>query len=233
MWVLKAQISSLDPIIRVTISHVLHTQTGQQNEQSLLRRCTSTLFILHLFWCFQVAIDFTASNGDPRNSCSLHYINPYQPNEYLKALIAVGEICQDYDRFAECFFVDWVCFAPTKLLSPPEKWCHKGLVTRLFTGLLRARNMPLHPTHSKRIIMEISGCCGLFRVCLAFFFFFFWQKLELLWKYTQCESSPVVIFKVGVTPAIAHSRHVHVREPVLIGGEPALNHQICMRIISS
>ncbi|MCJ8737344.1 hypothetical protein PDJAM_G00022760 [Pangasius djambal] len=45
----------------------------------------------------QVAIDFTASNGDPRNSCSLHYINPYQPNEYLKALIAVGEICQDYD----------------------------------------------------------------------------------------------------------------------------------------
>uniref|UniRef100_A0A8C2PTL2 Copine-4-like n=1 Tax=Cyprinus carpio TaxID=7962 RepID=A0A8C2PTL2_CYPCA len=44
-----------------------------------------------------VAIDFTASNGDPRNSCSLHYIHPYQPNEYLKALIAVGEICQDYD----------------------------------------------------------------------------------------------------------------------------------------
>ncbi|XP_058011105.1 copine-7 isoform X2 [Ahaetulla prasina] len=44
-----------------------------------------------------VAIDFTASNGDPRNSCSLHYINPYQPNEYLKALVAVGEICQDYD----------------------------------------------------------------------------------------------------------------------------------------
>uniref|UniRef100_A0A8C3S6F4 C2 domain-containing protein n=1 Tax=Chelydra serpentina TaxID=8475 RepID=A0A8C3S6F4_CHESE len=47
---------------------------------------------------FTVAIDFTASNGDPRNSCSLHYIHPYQPNEYLKALVAVGEICQDYDR---------------------------------------------------------------------------------------------------------------------------------------
>lgn len=50
------------------------------------------------FLLFQVAIDFTASNGDPRNSCSLHYIHPYQPNEYLKALVAVGEICQDYDR---------------------------------------------------------------------------------------------------------------------------------------
>ncbi|XP_062254845.1 copine-4 [Platichthys flesus] len=46
---------------------------------------------------FTVAIDFTASNGDPRNSCSLHYIHPYKPNEYLKALVAVGEICQDYD----------------------------------------------------------------------------------------------------------------------------------------
>ncbi|XP_031432342.1 copine-4 isoform X2 [Clupea harengus] len=46
---------------------------------------------------FTVAIDFTASNGDPKNSCSLHYIHPYQPNEYLKALVAVGEICQDYD----------------------------------------------------------------------------------------------------------------------------------------
>uniref|UniRef100_A0A8C8RS11 C2 domain-containing protein n=1 Tax=Pelusios castaneus TaxID=367368 RepID=A0A8C8RS11_9SAUR len=46
----------------------------------------------NFFFLFQVAIDFTASNGDPRNSCSLHYIHPYQPNEYLKALVAVGEI---------------------------------------------------------------------------------------------------------------------------------------------
>ncbi|MBZ3889020.1 Copine-7 [Sciurus carolinensis] len=44
-----------------------------------------------------VAIDFTASNGDPRNSCSLHHIDPGQPNEYLRALLAVGEVCQDYD----------------------------------------------------------------------------------------------------------------------------------------
>uniref|UniRef100_A0A8C2UMC4 Copine 7 n=1 Tax=Chinchilla lanigera TaxID=34839 RepID=A0A8C2UMC4_CHILA len=44
-----------------------------------------------------VAIDFTASNGDPRNSCSLHHIDPHQPNEYLRALVAVGEVCQDYD----------------------------------------------------------------------------------------------------------------------------------------
>ena len=57
-------------------------------------------FRLMMPWALQVAIDFTASNGDPRNSCSLHYINPFQPNEYLQALVAVGEICQDYDRCA-------------------------------------------------------------------------------------------------------------------------------------
>lgn len=55
-----------------------------------------------------MAIDFTASNGDPRNSCSLHYINPFQPNEYLQALVAVGEVCQDYDR----------CVPPTPSLLP-------------------------------------------------------------------------------------------------------------------
>lgn len=62
---------------------------------------TSLPMPTHVYVCVflsQVAIDFTASNGDPRNSCSLHYIHPYQPNEYLKALVAVGEICQDYDR---------------------------------------------------------------------------------------------------------------------------------------
>jgi hypothetical protein len=47
----------------------------------------------------QVAIDFTASNGHPSQNTSLHYINPYQPNEYMKALTAVGQIIQDYDRY--------------------------------------------------------------------------------------------------------------------------------------
>ncbi|TTO63371.1 Copine-4 [Bagarius yarrelli] len=36
-------------------------------------------------------------DGNADTVCSLHYIHPYQPNEYLKALGAVGEICQDYD----------------------------------------------------------------------------------------------------------------------------------------
>ncbi|XP_071816097.1 copine-8-like isoform X1 [Apostichopus japonicus] len=46
---------------------------------------------------FTVAIDFTGSNGNPRHSNSLHYINPYQPNHYEQAIMSVGEVIQDYD----------------------------------------------------------------------------------------------------------------------------------------
>uniref|UniRef100_A0A8C1IVC7 Copine II n=1 Tax=Cyprinus carpio TaxID=7962 RepID=A0A8C1IVC7_CYPCA len=46
---------------------------------------------------FAVGIDFTASNGNPREPSSLHYINPMGSNEYLSAIWAVGQIIQDYD----------------------------------------------------------------------------------------------------------------------------------------
>uniref|UniRef100_A0A8C7ZM67 Copine Va n=1 Tax=Oryzias sinensis TaxID=183150 RepID=A0A8C7ZM67_9TELE len=63
----------------------------------------SLLLTFSLFICFRtqihftVAIDFTASNGNPSQSTSLHYMNPYQMNAYAMALKAVGEIIQDYD----------------------------------------------------------------------------------------------------------------------------------------
>lgn len=46
---------------------------------------------------FTAAIDFTGSNGHPQNPQSLHYINPYQMNEYQAALHAIGGVIQDYD----------------------------------------------------------------------------------------------------------------------------------------
>jgi len=47
---------------------------------------------------FTVAIDFTASNGDPTSASSLHYTDPTgRPNQYLTAIRTVGEIIQDYD----------------------------------------------------------------------------------------------------------------------------------------
>jgi hypothetical protein len=46
---------------------------------------------------FSVAVDFTASNGNPTDTRSLHYNNPAQPNQYQQAMRAVGDIIQDYD----------------------------------------------------------------------------------------------------------------------------------------
>ena len=47
---------------------------------------------------FTVAIDFTASNGNPASSSSLHFNDPTgNPNQYLTAIRAVGDIIQDYD----------------------------------------------------------------------------------------------------------------------------------------
>lgn len=47
-----------------------------------------------------IAIDFTASNGDPRTPGTLHYGDQFNPSLYARALRAVGEIIQDYDRLA-------------------------------------------------------------------------------------------------------------------------------------
>jgi hypothetical protein len=47
---------------------------------------------------FSIAIDFTASNGDPRDPRSLHFRDPTTgENQYTTAIRAVGEIIQDYD----------------------------------------------------------------------------------------------------------------------------------------
>lgn len=44
---------------------------------------------------FSLSLSFSA--GNPSQSTSLHYMNPYQLNAYAMALKAVGEIIQDYD----------------------------------------------------------------------------------------------------------------------------------------
>ena len=48
---------------------------------------------------FSVAIDFTASNGDPRQPQSLHFFDAMRggENQYTTAIRSVGEIIQDYD----------------------------------------------------------------------------------------------------------------------------------------
>ncbi|CAH8312812.1 unnamed protein product [Eruca vesicaria subsp. sativa] len=47
---------------------------------------------------FMVAVDFTASNGNPRLPDSLHYIDPTgRLNAYQRAIVEVGEVLQSYD----------------------------------------------------------------------------------------------------------------------------------------
>jgi len=44
-----------------------------------------------------VSIDFTGSNGDPRDVGSLHFMNPAQPNEYVRSIVEVGDVLIEYD----------------------------------------------------------------------------------------------------------------------------------------
>lgn len=50
---------------------------------------------------FQIAIDFTASNGVVTNPSSLHFIDIHNPdvlNSYEKAITSVGSILLNYDN---------------------------------------------------------------------------------------------------------------------------------------
>jgi copine 1/2/3 len=44
-----------------------------------------------------VSVDFTGSNGDPSHPRSLHHISRSMPNQYERAIRAVGEILMEYD----------------------------------------------------------------------------------------------------------------------------------------
>ncbi|DBA04620.1 TPA: hypothetical protein N0F65_012203 [Lagenidium giganteum] len=68
------------------------------NEASLYRPHTFLDFLRGgLEMNLMIGIDYTASNGDPRDPRSLHFINPQQMNEYQHAIHSTGSILQEYD----------------------------------------------------------------------------------------------------------------------------------------
>ena len=60
---------------------------------------------------FSIAIDFTASNGDPRDPRSLHFRDPSTgENQYTTAIRAVGDIIQDYDTDKQFPGNEYLCY---------------------------------------------------------------------------------------------------------------------------
>nr|CAJ2476277.1 unnamed protein product [Leishmania braziliensis] len=43
------------------------------------------------------SIDFTGSNGAPSDPRSLHFCSPYHPSSYVRAMLAVSNVVQEYD----------------------------------------------------------------------------------------------------------------------------------------
>ena len=66
------------------------------------------------------AIDFTASNGDPNNPHSLHYIGAF--NQYEAATQAVGSILENYD-YDKSFPVYGFGGVPGHMGSPQVNHC--------------------------------------------------------------------------------------------------------------
>jgi len=124
---------------------------------------------------FTVAIDFTASNGDPMSASSLHYTDPTgRPNQYLAAIRTVGEIIQDYDtdklfpalgfgarippdgRVSHQFFLN---------LSPTNPYC-EGV-----DGIINSYQQAIHsvqlygPTNFSPVINHVASIARNFKDC--------------------------------------------------------------------
>ena len=103
---------------KVSVNQILQSQSfelksvkgkgkGVVQFNARARRVPSLLDYLRAGFQLNLAssIDFTGSNGDPRNPTSLHFMNPQAPNEYMHGVMAVGEILTNYvtDKRFGCY----------------------------------------------------------------------------------------------------------------------------------
>ena len=86
----KTPIDTVDP-------SVIHAQDGLDPSTSSNKETFVDYMKGGCEFSFKIAIDFTGSNGDPREPESLHYLNTDgSQNDYEKAMSAIGEILLDY-----------------------------------------------------------------------------------------------------------------------------------------
>ncbi|XP_029007871.1 copine-9-like isoform X1 [Betta splendens] len=118
---------------------------------------------------FTVAIDFTASNGNPSQPTSLHYMSPYQMNTYAMALKAVGEIIQDYDSdklfpaygFGAKLPPDGKISHAFPLNSIPENPNCVGIEGVLEAYFQSLRSVQLYgPTNFATVITQVARCAA-------------------------------------------------------------------------
>ena len=113
-----------------------------------------------------IAIDFTLSNGDPRQPSSLHYFDP-QRNQYLQAIQNVGNILQFYntDKMINLYGFGGAippytnrashCFALNGDIFNPRVPGVQGVIQCYQNALQKCRLYG--PTHFSEILREINN----------------------------------------------------------------------------
>lgn len=72
--------------------HLLSSFLFQYDSQPRGSRHNYSVMLMCVLFCWTIRVP-----GNPSQPTSLHYMSPYQLNDYAMALRAVGEIIQDYD----------------------------------------------------------------------------------------------------------------------------------------
>ncbi|KJE91210.1 hypothetical protein CAOG_08597 [Capsaspora owczarzaki ATCC 30864] len=114
---------------------------------------------------FTVAIDFTGSNGDPKHPTSLHYMTPFQQNQYQQALWQVGNVIAPYD--ADRLFPAFGFGGKLKDGSISHDFALNGIPTNPYCvgieGIMQAYTQAITnvelwgPTNFAPIIKQVAG----------------------------------------------------------------------------
>ncbi|VDK75390.1 unnamed protein product [Litomosoides sigmodontis] len=103
---------------------------------------------------FSVAVDFTASNGNPLDPSSLHYIHPHKFNPYMTALNAVTSVIGKYNRHGRIAALGFGAQTPPDYKNGDAKDPHvngiDGVLNAYRTSLLSVR--PYAPTDYSEVI---------------------------------------------------------------------------------